>query len=221
MNPACWSRRREVGALWGMSASFTITAIVTSTLKCRDRRFKSRNTSVSFQNLRYPRQWNRYRIGNQNSSLKLAWVFMCLVPLPLFLLLPPWKQKCNFTTDILDRMNQSLHLGCMSHDHISPFQTNQFLGSVMPTIERCKHENLSQKSNYWFFHSWPYKLFQSWNEIWNTWNIWKASALKITWGWQCTWHISVHPWLQSSNACNVSATSPCAWYHKTGQGGGS
>ena len=56
MNPACWSRRREVGALWGMSASFTITAIVTSTLKCRDRRFKLRNTSVSFQNLRYPRQ---------------------------------------------------------------------------------------------------------------------------------------------------------------------
>ena len=141
MNPACWSRRREVGALWGMSASFTITAIVTSTLKCRDRRFKLRNTSMSFQNLRYPRQWIRYRIGNQNSSLKLAWVFMCLVPLPLFLLLPPWKRKCNFTTDILDRMNQSLHLGCMSHDHISPFQPNQFLGSVMPTIERCKHKN--------------------------------------------------------------------------------
>ena len=35
MNPACWSSRREVGALWGISASFTITAIVASTLKWR------------------------------------------------------------------------------------------------------------------------------------------------------------------------------------------
>ena len=33
MNPACCSSKREVGAFWGMSASFTITAILASTLK--------------------------------------------------------------------------------------------------------------------------------------------------------------------------------------------
>ena len=36
MKLACWSIIREVGAFAGITASFTITAIVASTLKCRN-----------------------------------------------------------------------------------------------------------------------------------------------------------------------------------------
>ena len=58
MNPACWSRRREVGAFLGIIASFTRTAMVPSTLKNAES-FKDTShpvLSIHPRHLSHPRQ---------------------------------------------------------------------------------------------------------------------------------------------------------------------
>ena len=58
MNPACWSSRREVGAFLGITASFTRTAMVSSTLKNAES-FKDTShpvLSIHPRHLSHPRQ---------------------------------------------------------------------------------------------------------------------------------------------------------------------